>query len=102
MTGDQLLSLLAAADPARGVELPLPDTAEARGMRERIVSAPTRSCARSRLGRPWLVGAIVAAAVGAVALPRALEHAPAGVSPAAAAVLERAAAATARGAHAAR
>jgi hypothetical protein len=98
MTEDRLLLLLAAADPARGAELPLTD-AEACGLRERIVSAPTRSRARAPRARPWLVGAIVVAAVGAVALPRAFEHASVGVSPAAAAVLERAAAATARAAH---
>jgi hypothetical protein len=97
MTANEILSLLAAADPAREAGLPRPDAPEARALKERILSAPTRARARSRPVRPWLVGAILAtAAVTAVGLPRALEHDPVGVSPAAAAVLERAAAATAR------
>src|SRR5438128_3118928 len=77
MTGNELLSLLAAADPARGVALPGPDVGEASDLRERILSAPTRSRGRRRAAQPWLVGAIVAAAVGAVILARALDgHAP--------------------------
>ena len=102
MTENELLSLLAATDPARGVALPRPEAPEARLLRERVLSAPARSRGRSRPERPWLVAAIAVATVVAVALPRALdEQAAVGVSPAAAAVLERAAVATARTAHAA-
>jgi hypothetical protein len=99
MTTD-VLRRLAAADPVREAELPRPAGAEARALKARIVrtEVPRRLRPRVALVMPLVVGAVAAAVM--LALPRALERDPVGVSPAAAAVLERAAAATARTPHA--
>src|SRR5204863_6612706 len=81
-------------------ELPGPAGAEARAVKARIVrtGVPRRHRARAAFAIALAVGALVVAIM--VALPRTLERDPVGVSPAAAAVLERAAAATARTPHA--
>jgi hypothetical protein len=93
-------ALLAGENPVE--ELPSPHSPEAQALRERILSAePPASGADRRRRRRRLVIATTAAAVvlaALVALPRVLPEERIGASPAAAAVLERAAvAATASG-----
>ena len=92
MTTDETLTLLAGANPVREADLPAPGTAEAQALRERIVRAPAeRPFSRGvRLG--WVAAGLAAVALAAVVtLPRALPGDELGPSPAAAAVLERAA-----------
>ena len=91
-----VIDVLAAADPARRAELPRPGDHEARALRERVLRTDVR---RTAAGRRTLVLAIAIAAVATVGIPRALQREPVGASPAAAAVLEQLATATAPAGH---
>jgi len=91
-----VVDVLAAADPVRQAELPCPEDDEARALRERVLRADAR---RNVIGRRTLALAVALLAVAAVAIPRALQREPVGASPAAAAVLEDLAAASARAGH---
>jgi hypothetical protein len=101
MTSDDTFALLARENPVE--ELPSPHSPEAQALRGRILFAPLASRAARSRRRPRrrLVIATTAAAVAlamVVTLPRVLPEEHIGASPAAAAVLERAAvAATASG-----
>ena len=88
-----VVDVLAAADPVRHAELPCPEDDYARALRERVLRADVR---RHAPGRRALVLAVAILAVAAVAIPRVLQREPVGASPAAAAVLEDLAAASAR------
>lgn len=102
MTSDQTLALLARENPVREEDVPAPQSLQAQVLKERIllseVAEPKprspKPVRRAYRPRAWLVLATVAAAVAlatVVTLPRTLPEEQLGASPAAAAVLERAA-----------
>jgi len=91
-----VVDVLAAADPVRDAELPRPEDDDARALRERVLRADAR---RHAPGRRTLVLAAAIAALAVIGIPRALQREPVGASPAAAAVLEDLAAASARAGH---
>ena len=92
--GTSLLAVLAKEDPAREVHLPAPAGARAVALKARIVSIDVSD---RRRGRAWLaVAAVAAVATAALTLPRMFTEEHVGASPAAAAVLQRAAVAATR------
>lgn len=94
MTSSKTLALLARENPVRDEDLPSAQGAAAQALSNRIlateIAAPEES---SRPSRRWLMitTAAVVALAAVVTLPRALPEDHLGASPAAAAVLERAA-----------
>jgi hypothetical protein len=102
MTSNETLALLARENSVCEEELPSAQTVAARALKERILrtelahTRPGRPAAGRRMRKPrrWFVLAATVAAVVAAAiarLPRALPEEHIGASPAAAAILERAA-----------
>lgn len=103
MKSEETVSLLARANPVRERELPDASSAEADALKERILGAAAGLDAdaqqetvrrRPRRRRILVATAAVAAFAAVVTLPRALPERHLGASPAAAAVLERAAVAS--------
>jgi hypothetical protein len=95
MTSSETWALLVRENPVREEELPSARGAEARALKERIVQTeiPATPAGRQprRSQRGWLVLAAAAVLAAVLTLPQVLPDERIGASPAAAAVLERAA-----------